>query len=281
MSEASRTALMVAGYRARATAAPQRVCNDPWAAALAGTEGLALSEAYDPSFPDMELWIAVRTAYIDSFVRRATRGPAAIRQVVVLGAGFDTRAARISSPTVRYFEVDTPSSSLAKRTGVQRLKGYPSEAATFVTCDFESEDFIDRLVDSGFDPKSPAAFVWEGVSYYLTEDAVRSSMSRIATRCHPRSRIVFDMLPARLVHGETNRRDRSGLEAVAAMGEPMKWGCNDPIPLLYEEGFRFVRITRFDEACLALTGTYERDRAFRFQTMVIAGVERPANHFGW
>ena len=59
---------------------------------------------------------------------------------------------------------------------------------------------------------------------------------------------------------------------VADLGEPMVWGVNDPLPLLYDVGFRRVFVDGFDEIVLALTGTYERERAFRFQYVAEASV---------
>ena len=56
---ASKTALMVAAYRARASRAVDPVCNDRWAESLAGAEGHALSERYDAVFPDMVLWMGI------------------------------------------------------------------------------------------------------------------------------------------------------------------------------------------------------------------------------
>src|SRR5207237_464362 len=61
---ASRTALFMTAYRARASARPNALCSDPWAAALAGEEGFELARRYDEIYPPMELWTAVRTAFI-------------------------------------------------------------------------------------------------------------------------------------------------------------------------------------------------------------------------
>src|SRR5438552_3949868 len=102
MHEASRTALMVAAYRARASSREAPLCDDPWAAALAGEDGAAVAAAYDAVYPHMELWVAVRTAFLDERVRRLTaRG--GVTQVALLGAGFDTRAARLAREGVRFF----------------------------------------------------------------------------------------------------------------------------------------------------------------------------------
>ena len=69
MDGPSTTALMVAAYRGRATARKEHVCDDPWAASLAGDEGRDVARRYDEAFGPMELWIALRTErYILSFL---------------------------------------------------------------------------------------------------------------------------------------------------------------------------------------------------------------------
>jgi methyltransferase (TIGR00027 family) len=269
MKGASRTALMVAGYRGRASARPEPICSDPWAAQLAGADGESLSRAYDETFPHMELWIAVRTAYFDARVRAFMDGGGS--QVVLLGAGFDTRAARLARQGVRFFEVDREDSQKNKLARLASLEGYPIESARYVACDFESSDFLDSLVRAGFTLERPALFVWEGVTAYLTEAAVRATLHRIAQGAHPDSLVLFDHLRKKIVVGDV--RDPKDLDSrafVADLGEPLRWGIDYPLPVLYEEGFRRVRTLTFDEACLELTGTYDRARAFRFQGIAIA-----------
>jgi methyltransferase (TIGR00027 family) len=266
-TQSSRTALMVAAYRARATAKKDAICNDPWATALAGDEGHAIARAYDEVFPYMELWIAVRTAFIDALVRRFT---ADFEQVVVLGAGFDTRAARLARSGVRFFEVDQSESQRNKLARLATLEGYP-DAATYVTCDFEREDFLERLGQKGFDAARPALFLWEGVTPYLTEPAVRATLRRVAQGTHGASVLVFDHVRRKIVAGEVREaRDLESRAFVADLGEPLRFGIDYPLPLLYEEGFRRVRAMTFDEICLDVTGTYDRERAFRFQGIVLA-----------
>ncbi len=263
--------MMVAAYRARATANDSPFCRDPWAAALAGDEGLALADAFDRLQPEMELWVAIRTAWLDRAI--ADILAAGARQVVLLGAGLDTRAARLHADGVRFFEVDHPNTQAEKRRRIDELPEYPRDAATYVACDFERDDFLDRLAASGFAPREPAALVWEGVTPYLTEAAVRATLRRIATHCHRATTVLFDTVGRRMADGATRHDgDRETLSMVGTLGEPIRWGTNDPLPLLYEEGFRKVRVTSFDEAALDLTGTYDRERRWRFQSLVAASV---------
>lgn len=261
----SRTASMVAFFRGRASVELPDVCDDPWAARL-GVGGAEDAARYERAHPHMVLYMAIRTAFFDDAVRAAIRDGCA--QVAILGAGLDTRAARLAAPGVTFFEVDRAESLDDKQARIAALPGYPRQAAIHVPCDFERDDFLERLVAAGFDPVRPAAFVWEGVTYYLEEATVRATLARIASACEPRTRVFFDTLGKRFVHGEV--LDEGELRAralVAEMGEPIRFGIDDVVPLAHATGFRFVRSTTADALCLALTGTYERARKLRFQAM--------------
>jgi methyltransferase (TIGR00027 family) len=275
MEGPSATALMVAAYRARATAREDGICSDPWAEALAGAEGHELAARYDEAFPHMELWIALRTAFFDARVQ-SLAGPGGIDQVVLLGAGFDTRAARLGRDGLRFFEVDRGPSQLAKLAALQRISGYPTASATYVTCDFEREDFLDRLVGAGLKAERPTLFLWEGVTAYLTEAAVRATLRRVAHGTAPESVLVFEHLRRKIVSGDVqSEKDRESRAFVSNLGEPLRFGVDYPLPLLYDEGFRRVRVLTFDEVCLDFTGSYKKERAFRYQGLVVTSRAAP------
>ena len=141
---------MVCAYRARASRWPAPLFVDPWAEQLAGVDGHALARHLDVKFPPMELWLAVRVAYLDRLVGTAV-DRLGVRQIVILGAGYDTRAARLPRAGVQFFEVDHPATQAAKCERLAKLDGYPIDAATYVTCNFESDDPVDRLAASGFE----------------------------------------------------------------------------------------------------------------------------------
>jgi methyltransferase (TIGR00027 family) len=247
----STTAALVAALRARAGV-------DEHAAALAGTEGhVAAAEALLRN-PHLQLWIEVRTRFVDELVA-GWRG-----DVVVLGAGLDSRAARLASVERRFWEVDHPSTQAYKRQEVGDAWG-----ATFVACDLSEADPVDALGAAGLGPGAPVLVVWEGVTMYLPPVAVERTLARLAAGLHPESVVVFDHLSKKLAEG-------SGLtDLVAGMGEPVTFGTNDVVPLLARAGFRHVRSAPFDALALAYGGDYDRDRAFRFQAMVVASVARP------
>jgi methyltransferase (TIGR00027 family) len=272
---ASRTALLVAAYRARATKRDGALISDPWAEALAGADGEALAAKVDGFLNERELWIALRTAYLDDHVVHWTKDATSNRQVVLLGAGFDARAARFAKPGVRFFEVDQPASQAEKLARLRGVHGYPIDAATYVACDFEKDDFLDRLVQAGFDVSAPALILWEGVTYYLPEPAIRATLRRVSKGCDPRSVLLFDYFTRGFVEGASRTdTDRQTRELVEELGERFVFGTNDPLPMLAEEGFRHVRSLSFDEICLSVTGTYKRERQFRFQRIVLASAAR-------
>ncbi len=275
-STTSRTALFMAAYRARASGRVGAICADPWAAGLSGAEGFELATRYDAIFPHMELWTAVRTAFIDARVKAALGAPWNIRQVVLLGAGFDSRAVRLAAPRVRFFEVDHPDTQAEKLRRVHLLEGYKVDAAAYVACNFENQDFVTEAATKGFQANESALFVWEGVTPYLPEVAVRATLRRIADGTSAESVVVFDHLRKKIVTGDVaDPRDSASRDFVGDLGEPLRFGSDDILPLLYSEGFRRVRTTSFDEACLNFTGTYDRERKFRFQNLVVASRGAP------
>ncbi|HEY1555288.1 MAG TPA: class I SAM-dependent methyltransferase [Kofleriaceae bacterium] len=278
-SSASKTALMVCAYRARASKWDKPLFADPWAEALAGADGQDIARRLDVRFPPMELWLALRVAYLDRLVGHAV-DRLSTRQIVILGAGYDTRAARLPRAGVRFFEVDHPATQAAKRERLARLVGYPLESATYVTCNFEHEDPIERLVANGFAAREPALVIWEGVVPYLTEPAVRATATRLASGLDPRSLVAFDFVGKKFATGEVkSESDRETRAYVGELGEPIRYGSDDVLPMLYDCGFRWVRSLDFNELALEFLGDYQRDRQFRFQHLALAAVRTPAA--GW
>jgi len=274
-SSASKTALMVCAYRARASRWKKPLFVDPWAEQISGADGHEIAKRLDQRFPPMELWLALRVAYLDRLVGQAV-DRLSIRQVVILGAGYDTRAARLPRAGVTFFEVDHPATQAAKRERLAKLDNYPVEAARYVTCNFEREDPIERLVANGFSTSEPALVIWEGVVPYLTEPAVRATATRLASGLDPRSLVAFDFVGKKFASGQSiSAGDQQTREMVGELGEPIRYGSDDILPLLYDCGFRWVRSLDFNELALEMLGDYQRDRQFRFQHLALAAVRTP------
>lgn len=279
MDGASQTALMVCAYRARVSRSPSPLFVDPWAEQLAGEEGHAIARAFDQHWPAMELWLGLRVAYLDRLIGVMVDRPG-VRQVVVLGAGYDTRAARLPYSGVRYFEVDHPDTQAAKRERLAGVRGYPVHAASYAPCDFEREDPVERLIAAGLSPHEPTLVLWEGVVPYLTEAAVRATATSLARGLDRRSLVAFDVPGKNLAAGQKLSDSDQQLRAlIDGLAEPVRFGSDHVTPLLADCGFGWVRTVTFDELALEYGAGYQRDRMFRFQRIALASATRP--DAGW
>ena len=134
--------------------------------------------------------IALRTAAIDAAVREAIAG--GVRQVVVLGAGYDGRAWRMPELAgVKVFEVDHPTTQSEKRAHLSEL---PPAAGIveFVSMDFEGESLDTVLDRAGHDRLSPTCWIWEGVVMYLTRKAMSATLAGIAARSSTGSTLIVN-----------------------------------------------------------------------------------------
>jgi leucine carboxyl methyltransferase len=117
-----------------------------------------------PGLPPMMYQSAARTTFYDQALERHL---ADIDQLVILGAGFDTRAYRLSPEArARCFEIDEPKTQAFKRAMLQQA-GIDTSRVTFVPADFAQEDWFEKLVAVGFAPDKRSFFTWESVTMYL------------------------------------------------------------------------------------------------------------------
>lgn len=228
----SRTAQWVAAARGLGMLLPveERIAEDPYGLAFASPTVARLFEERRPrvlaQLPFFKHWVAymqVRTRVLDDAIRTFVEEGG--RQVVLLGAGFDTRAVRLpelDGSTV--FEVDHPATQRHKQTTLATL-GVDSPAR-YVTWDFETrplDELGDALVAAGHDPTAPTITIWEGVTMYLTEPAIDASLRAIADWSAPRSVLAMTYFDkSRLV--KPSMVTRLVQTAVAQLGEPFKWG---------------------------------------------------------
>lgn len=102
-------------------------------------------------------------------------------QLVLLGAGFDTRAFRLpAAQRVNTFELDHPETSVVKQALLRQEIGSLSHQVQFVGIDFNTQSLAEVLSRAGFDQSRPACFVWEGVTNYLSPEAVDGILRQIA-----------------------------------------------------------------------------------------------------
>jgi methyltransferase (TIGR00027 family) len=142
--------------------------------------------------------ITCRKRFIDDKLNEALGN---IDSVVVLGAGMDTRGCRLARRSdIPVFEVDLPVNIERKTSAVQRAIGALPSSVRLVPLDFERDDLISALTGQGYRTDARTFFVWEGVTQYLTEDAVRATLGALQSAV-PGSRLVFTYVRRDFIDG--------------------------------------------------------------------------------
>lgn len=207
-----------------------------------------------------------RTRVIDDQVRD---GVAERGQCVLLGAGFDMRAHRLAALAgCPVFEVDHPATQATKRAVVARL-GLRRERLTYVPVDFEVDDLADALRGAGFEPEAPTVFVWEGVTNYLTREAVAATLATVRTLAAPGSRLVLTYVDRRaLAEPSPFPEARRWVRGVARAGEPWTFGLlPDEAPGFFaEHGWR----TCADTSTFDVRFAGRRERGSRLYRIAVA-----------
>ncbi|GCE08037.1 SAM-dependent methyltransferase [Dictyobacter aurantiacus] len=178
-----------------------------------------------------------RTRYIDEAVEQAlTQG---IEQVVMLGAGLDTRPYRLAGmERVRIFEIDLPAVQEPKKKRLLKHFGRLPEHVTFVPIDFGKQSLDAALGATIFDLSRPTLFVWEGVTQYLTEKAVHQTLAFVG-QSTPGSILVFTYVLRSLIERRSNVPGAQKLlERLDKGGSPWLFGLESSDVASYLAPFR-------------------------------------------
>jgi methyltransferase (TIGR00027 family) len=145
-------------------------------------------------------------------------------QVVILGAGWDTRAyGLLKGEEVTIFEVDAPATQTVKLSAIDKT-GLDASHVTFVSCDFNRQNWLDALKEKGFDPDKRTFILWEGVTMYLEEQAIQSTLRTVSTLPEGSS-IAFDFFSSEWLKDTfTGKMARWGVKV--AYGEPFTFGVS-------------------------------------------------------
>jgi methyltransferase (TIGR00027 family) len=226
VDRASWTALGAASNRAMHLFVddPPPILHDEWARRFIGADAERAYRASAAAFRTRE-WGALRALAVvrnrwaeDLLERAIDRG---VGQYVMLGAGLDSfahRAPRVAE-RIAVFEVDHPASQRAKRAMLAEL-GAPDVASLhYVPVDFESQMLAEELPRAGFRPDRPAFFAWLGVTIYLTDAAIVSTLDFVR-RCAPGTEIVFEYaLPSDALPPEERAMLAASIARCEARGE--------------------------------------------------------------
>jgi methyltransferase (TIGR00027 family) len=172
----------------------------------------------------------VRTRYIDDLLSAALRH--GVDQVVILGAGFDCRAYRIQGiERTRVFEVDQPMTQGKKQAVLRRRLGALPPHVTMIAIDFNTHTLDTVLPGAGYRREAKTFFICEGVTHYLSADAVDTLLRYVARNAAVGSQMVFTYINRAALEGAgTFAGAERTLAAVRRAGEPYTFGF-DPAAL--------------------------------------------------
>jgi methyltransferase (TIGR00027 family) len=235
----------------------ERICYDPYAVyfispammkslkdnAKNPEETKKKAEMYERFFSGLFNSIHARVRYFDDFVKRSIDEE--LEQLVILGAGYDTRAYRIEGlkERIKVFEIDHPVTQGMKIEKVKQIFGSLPDHVTYVPVDFELDDLGERLMENGYDRALKTLFLMEGLIMYIPPEAVDKILSFISKNSGRDSAILFDYYLKSVVDGtsqlEVGRNIHNHLKQV---GEPLKFGIEEGMTeeFLQERGFSQV-----------------------------------------
>ncbi len=212
----SKTALGTAAGRALESSLPPglRLFEDPWAMDLQPVFhrsiirllripvlGKALLASREKQIPGITGNLLCRTKFIDDAFQDALQD--GFEQVAVLGAGLDSRSYRFPDfKGIHFFEVDHPATQGWKKNCIRRRNGKHPGNVAYVPMDFQKDDLAARLTSAGFRKNSRTLFIWEGVSQYLSNDAVDSTLRHISRVSAPGSRIIFTYISREFIENQ-------------------------------------------------------------------------------
>lgn len=142
--------------------------------------------------PGLNEYMIARTVYFDRLFADALKQQTS--QIVLMGAGYDTRAYRFAelNQGSSIFELDVAPTQDRKKQCLKRLRIQNTKYVTFVPINFNAESLAEVLEKAGYKNDQKTLFIWEGVSYYLESESVDKTLEFIAQASQKDSRIAFD-----------------------------------------------------------------------------------------
>lgn len=173
--------------------------------------------------PGIYGYALARGHHMDEIVRQELA--AGIDALVILGAGYDTRAYRMSElADVRVLEVDRPATSREKRSRLARALGSMPANVAFVEVDFTHHDLLERLADHGQEGSAGTLFLLSGVSMYLTGDAMASLFEQVAAHTSERTSLLFDYVDVDVLTAPDRYYGKEWVAYATKVGEEPQWG---------------------------------------------------------
>lgn len=182
-------------------------------------------DAFSPG--TYEYFIA-RTAYLDALVKQALQDK--IPQLVFLGAGYDTRPYRFQEllQDTRVFELDSVATQEHKRLLLEQAHIAIPEQLVFAPIDFITDNLSDKLMQASYVGDVKTLFIWEGVTYYLSVQAVNETLQFVRFNSLTGSLICFDyMLPMSELEGRFGAQQARAAMQATYTHEPLQFDLSE------------------------------------------------------
>ncbi len=230
-SGVSVTALTAAAARVVESRKPERLVDDPMAEGFLAAVGWepTVSDSMSAALGDM---FAVRSRFLDQQLLRFARNGG--RQVVILGAGLDTRAFRLAwPPGTSVYELDKPALLRFKETVLSRCGGEPGCRRVPVEADLAA-DWVPALMEAGLATSEPVAWLAEGLLLYLTCEQCDRLMGELSSLGGLGSVLLVEHLNRA---AQTSQPGSAVAHQVASVGEPWRSHLDDPAGWLSRFGW--------------------------------------------
>jgi len=201
-------------------------------------------------------YVIARTKYIDAAFQRALVEN--FDQILIFGAGFDTRALRFKLNRTKVFELDAAVTQQAKRGQLAKRNLAIPPNLTFIAIDFDTENLEDKLVSSSFQAGHQTLFVLEGLLMYLEPASVDGTLRTIKRFAGAGSLVVFDYLYASVIRKEhLFYGEAEAMASVSKAGEPWQFGIERGEVAEFLAGYGFA--LRDERDASALEEMYFKD----------------------
>lgn len=219
----SGTAFVVAEYRNDENWEAAPLYRDPYVHLFLNEETKVAADRISDSFPPIRNNVRLRTRYFDDWLDRRLQQGA--RQVVILGAGLDTRPQRWALPYVTFFEIDAAETRAFKKERLE--EGGVDPNTRYIGANYVADGLMALLGRHGFDTAVPTHVIWEGNTMYLNDAAVREVLSELMQKV-PSCTLSFDYLAREVIDSRTGDPEITAVVSrFAAMGAPWTYGIND------------------------------------------------------
>jgi methyltransferase (TIGR00027 family) len=236
IKDVSGTAFVVAEYRAEENREPIPIYQDAVVGLFLSEASRQAAERVSSRFPAVKDMVKTRTRYFDDMLDAQIA--AGIGQVVILGAGLDTRAVRKPSAGVQYFEIDDPATMELKRRCY--ADAHIDAGVRLIPGNYVTDGLIDLLRSNGFEFGVPTYLIWEGNVMYMPL-ANDTDTILLLKRHVRRFRLSFDYLTESVIKKTTGDASlRTLVESFEAMDAPWVSGIDDIHGFARELGLRVV-----------------------------------------